>query len=492
MPVAIRLLRGAPIIAAYLSVAVLIIYLLPDYERGITLHSLTVIGIIGAWRYTWMIIHIIRSFLFEFVKFPKIRHAANTLPEAEKYPDKLFCIVPTWKEKPEVVERSLNALLDESATVPTKIYIVINSGSEEEDELYRTTHLNHINYDAAEMMFIRQEGGKRQGMSDVLAALSHYDIDIDDVIALMDGDTLLGNGNLEKCLPLFKLNPKLGAVTTDNIAVTTGNWFYRNWYTLRFAMRHRLMKSLSLSDQLMVLTGRFSLVRAHFAVRDDFITMLENDRIKHWLHGEIKFVTGDDKSTWYSLLQEGAEMWYVPDTHIYCMEDSGTEPFWQSVQKMHRWFGNMLRNNGRAIRMGIGSQKPFIWMCAVDQRLSMFTTLLGPIAAIWGTLFFSWHYLFLYIIIVIVVRTLYLIIMIFEGHRMTFFDIFMLLYTQWGGSAVKIFTLFHLHKQKWDSHRTNMEDEKRTIDLVDIIPKAQIVLVLFTLITFVALMLSNR
>ena len=33
------------------------------------------------------------------------------------------------------------------------------------------------------------------------------------------------------------------------------------------------------------------------------------------------------------------------------MEDSGSEPFRQSILKMKRWFGNMLRNNGRAIRL---------------------------------------------------------------------------------------------------------------------------------------------
>lgn len=127
----------------------------------------------------------------------------------------------------------------------------------------------------------------------------------------------------------------------------------------------------------------------------------------------------------------------------------------------------------------------------MDQRISMFTTLLGPIAAIWGALFVSWHYLCLYLLIVIIVRTSYLVIMVFEGHRLTLFDIFMLLYTQWGGSIVKIFTLFHLHKQKWDSHRTNMSDEKKTINLTDIIPIAQIILAVMILIAIVSLLVGR-
>ena len=95
--------------------------------------------------------------------------------------------------------------------------------------------------------------------------------------------------------------------------------------------------------------------RAPWVFNEEFVSYLENDRINHWLHGDIKFVTGDDKSTWFCLLKRGVEMLYVPDTHIFCMEDSGKAAVLQSVQKMHRWFGNMLRNNGRAIGLGSGT-----------------------------------------------------------------------------------------------------------------------------------------
>ena len=82
-------------------------------------------------------------------------------------------------------------------------------------------------------------------------------------------------------------------------------------------------------------------------------------------------------------------MLYIPDAYIYCMEDSGPQPVRMSIKKMHRWFGNMLRNNGRVIRLGMGAQKPFVWWCHVDQRLSMWTSLMGPIAAIWASIWLS-------------------------------------------------------------------------------------------------------
>src|SRR3546814_11569916 len=53
---------------------------------------------------------------------------------------------------------------------------------------------------------------------------------------------------------------------------------------------------------------------------------------------------------------------------------------------MRRWFGNMFRTSGRAIAMGPRRMGLFTWWCIVDQRLSIWTTLIGPTVAIVLTL----------------------------------------------------------------------------------------------------------
>ncbi len=488
-----RLVRAIPVVSVYFACGFLLFIFLPESARAIPLESIAVLGFIGLWRYTWLITHCVRSALYEYVVYPKLQHEAQQLPDDEKYPKRLFFIVPTWKEKPDVTRTMMQSVLAEAAQIPSQVIVLVNAGSDEEDDLFREVHSTHPGRDKVELRFLRQVGGKRQGMADCLYQLSLEEIDDGDIIALMDGDTVLGRDILNRCLPLFKSNPKVDALTTDNIAVTKGHWMYRKWYTLRFSMRHRYMKSLSLSRQLQVLTGRFSLFRAKECITPEFITSLENDRIKHWLHGEIKFVTGDDKSTWYTLLKKGSEMLYVPDAIIYCMEDSGPRPVRTSIQKMHRWFGNMLRNNGRAIRLGLGTQRPFVWWCHVDQRLSMFTSLLGPISALWASLWLSPYYLLIYLILVLVVRSLYILILAFEGHRLSLVDIPMLLYTQWVGSVVKIYTLFHLHHQKWDSHRTDMDaDGERASILDSLIPKLEMVLSYMALIGLVIRLVGTK
>ena len=488
-----RLLRAIPVVAFYFGLAFLIFVFLPDSAREIPLESIAVLGVIGLWRYLWLLTHCVRAAIYEYLVYPKMQFKASQLPEATKYPDRLFFLIPTWKEKPAVTRRMLQSVMTEAASIPSEVIVYVNAGSDEEDDLFREIHAGHVGADKVKLEFVRQVGGKRQGMADCLYQLADHDVAESDIVALMDGDTVLGPGILQRCLPLFPLRPKLDAVTTDNISVTEGNWLYRKWYTLRFSMRHRYMKSLSLSRQLQVLTGRFSLFRATECVKEEFISCLENDRIKHWLHGEIQFVTGDDKSTWYTLLKKGSEMLYVPDAIIYCMEDSGPQPFQTSIQKMHRWFGNMLRNNGRAIGLGMATQSPFVWWCHVDQRLSMYTSLLGPVSAIWAAIWLSPSYLLVYAILVLLVRTIYIMILILEGHRLSIVDIPMLLYTQWIGSIVKIYTMFHLHHQKWDSHRTDMDGKKNGEPFLDfLIPKMEMSLTYVALLVFVISVVGSK
>lgn len=483
-----RFLRALPVVFAWLALIVIVFVSLPERAQRIPLESVVVIGIIGLFRYSCVLTHCIRALIYEHYMYPKIRFQADQLPERDKNPQKVYFIIPTAGEKPEVSRKMLHSVLDESASITSQVIIVVNAAGEADDEIFKSLLAERPSLPNVEVRFVRQFGGKRGGMADCVSRLVNEKVEANDLIVLMDGDTVLGAGLLQKCLPLFAVRPKLGAVTTDNIAVTKGNWLYRKWYTLRFAMRHRMMKSQSLSSQLLVLTGRFSVIRAKEAFTDEFVSYLENDRIKHWLHGEIKFVTGDDKSTWYCLLKRGCEMLYVPDAHIFCMEDSGSRPVTTSIKKMHRWFGNMLRNNGRAIRLGLGCQKPFIWWCHIDQRISMFTSLLGPLAACWAAFWISPYYLVAYAMLVVLARLAYALVLTLEGHRMSFTDIPLLLYTQWVGSIVKIYTMFHLHHQKWDSHRQSGSDSDKSAESFfnNLIPKMQMVFSLTILMVFVA------
>ncbi|MEZ5836727.1 MAG: hypothetical protein R3D03_13490 [Geminicoccaceae bacterium] len=60
------------------------------------------------------------------------------------------------------------------------------------------------------------------------------------------------------------------------------------------------------------------------------------------------------RGTWFWLPRQGWEMLYVPDVVAYGFEELPDRHrfFASSIGLMRRWYGNMLRNNGRAIALG--------------------------------------------------------------------------------------------------------------------------------------------
>jgi len=237
------------------------------------------------------------------------------------------------------------------------------------------------------LVFVRIDGtGKRDALAYGFRAISKERPPSDAIAAVVDGDSLLEKDLIEKCSALFKLHPNLGALTTDEICEVEGNWTFKQWYSMRFAQRHIYMSSVALSKRVLTLTGRMSMFRADILTDPEFIERVELDWIDHWRFGRFKFLTGDDKSSWYHILSKKYEMLYVPDVKVLTIETPPSDDFFSSsIILMRRWFGNMLRTNGRAIKLGPNVAGFFPWISIVDQRLSMWTALTGLTVTILAT-----------------------------------------------------------------------------------------------------------
>ncbi|HEY9302138.1 MAG TPA: glycosyltransferase, partial [Phormidium sp.] len=309
------------------------------------------------------------------------------------------------------------------------------------------------------MPMLDPAGGKRKALAEGLRLLARSNPPKNTIVGLMDGDAVINPGVLKGCLPFFNMFPKMGALTTDERATVLGSKFFEEWLVLRFAQRHLYMCSHGLSKKVLCLTGRFSLYRAEAALNPTFADLLEKDMLNDWLWGEFKFLSGDDKSTWYWVLKEGYDMMYVPDAMVDTIETiSGSVPL-RAYQNMRRWFGNMLRNGSRALALGPNKVGWFIWYCIVDQRLSIWTALIGPglmiIYALTGDwvklgLIFSW-----------LTFTRALSIIIFSLGRDDYLrpiHIVYMLVSQWSSSLIKIYTQMNLAKQKW-SNRGNQKSD---------------------------------
>jgi hypothetical protein len=75
-------------------------------------------------------------------------------------------------------------------------------------------------------------------------------------------------------------------------------------------------------------------------------------------------------------------MLYIPDTVCESMEEPVSPHFLTHTRLlMKRWFGNMIRHSNQALALGPKKIPFFVWWCLLDQRISPWTTMIGPTGA---------------------------------------------------------------------------------------------------------------
>ncbi|MEP0869212.1 glycosyltransferase family 2 protein [Trichocoleus desertorum AS-A10] len=412
------------------------------------------LGVVGVWRWAWFLLRLLRSRIYLHWVFPKWRRWANKVP-VEHLPH-VCLLVPTYKEKPWITERVFRAIAREARDLVHPITVLVSSSSDEENaSIVEILKAEDPELKTVRLVLMTQKDGKRKAMADGLRELAQLNLPADTIVALMDGDSELAPGTLRQCLPFFLMFPKMGALTTDELPVVQGSYLFSEWFHLRFAQRHSQMCSDSLSRKVMCLTGRFSLFRAEAALHPTFAMQLENDTLDDWLWGQFKFLSGDDKSTWFWLLQRGYEMLYIPDVVVYSIETISGSFVDRAYQNMRRWYGNMLRNNNRAIALGPHRIGWTAWYSLLDQRISIWTSLITPGLLVISFLQGNWVAVGIISSWICFSRPL-MLLLIFWGRsselRPIHFPI--LLLSQWASALVKVWTLMNLAKQNW-SNRGN-------------------------------------
>jgi glycosyltransferase Alg8 len=278
------------------------------------------------------------------------------------------------------------------------------------------------------------------------------------VVVVQDGDTILPPGCLARTLPFFRLFPTLAALTTDeDCLVPEGGAAMRAWHRLRFAQRHLLMSSLALSRRLITLTGRMSAYRAVVATDPGFIDLIGNDTLDHWRFGRLRLLTGEDKSAAYWLLERGLASLYVPDVQVLTIEQPPAPDLLRaSTALMLRWFGNMLRASGRCLALGPRRVGWFVWWCLVDQRISIWTPLIGPVAAILLAVAISPAFLYAYLLWVMITRLLQSLLLLSVRPAISGLWPPLLYFTQLYGALVKTWVLFRLDRQRWTRQQIDL------------------------------------
>ncbi len=416
------------------------------------------LGLVGAWRYSWGAIHFGRSIYYRKHAYPRlIARAAEAMKKAPT-PD-CYLLLTTFKIDRRTTARVYRAAFEAARAAKGHAVVVASIVDIEDQELIEAIYETYIGpQDDVRLDIVRIPGtGKRDALAHGFRAVARYRPAPHDLVAVIDGDSIVPVDLVARCAPIFAADPGVGAVTTDERCETEASALFRHWWSLRFAQRQVLMCSMGLSDRVLTLTGRMSMFRADIICNPDFIDRVESDYIDHWRLGRFKFLTGDDKSSWFWLLQNGFKMLYLPDVTVVTVENPPSPSFLKSASMlMFRWFGNMLRTNGRAAALGPRRIGFFTWWAIIDQRVSMWTCLTGVAFAVLGAIFLTPLVLTFYVTWILASRYVMSLTLLTVQPRVSIAYPFLLYFNQIFGSVVKTFVLFRLNKQKWTRQKTTL------------------------------------
>ncbi len=424
-------------------------------------------GFIGAWRYCWWLNHIARSMIYRYLVFPKRRLRANQLWESGWRPNRLIIMMTTFQELQKTTSLVLQSILDECHQLEIPVNLFIGTGTQlDEDIIEQFFTDRHTRKCPFEVFMVRQKRpGKRYAIGETLRAIVRHGLDETDLVVFMDGDTYFESGCLRACLPFFELYPNMQALTTyEKAIVNNGPLWLKKWLDMRFSQRDMTMQSYSLSNKILTLTGRMSIFRGKHLRAPEFIDIIENDHLHHWLWGQYRFLSGDDKSTWYYLLKERADMFYIPDATTVTIEYITGNARQRMQENLKRWSGNTLRNGARALALGPRTVGFFIWWCLIDQRCAIWTMLFGHMIIISMAFTKNASWILVSLFWIAFSRLCMSFILFIHARRIDMSFPFLIYINQFMSTIIKIYILFRLPQQRWknrgDQH-AGYEGEKK-------------------------------
>ena len=415
-------------------------------------NTVFILGFLGAWRYSWAALNFTRAIIYRRIVYPIRKARVFKRFRDDDVKSHAFFMVTTYGMDVPVTLTVYKSIFEAAANAKDGATIVASVVEGADERLIRQI-FETMPRDMRNVRLVLdriKSKGKRDAIAKALRILAHFNPSHRDICVFVDGDTVVPEDIVAQSAPWFT-NPKCGALTTDEGALIDRKNLYKDWFELRFNQRQVMMCSMGLSKHVLTLTGRMSVFRADLAMRPEFIEGVDHDFIDHWRLGRVVFLTGDDKSTWYWLLKNGYEMNYLPDVRSWSFESQPRDTFIDSAQTlMVRWFGNMMRTNGRALRLSPRLIGPFTWWSILDQRVSAWTTLVGPISVVLAATLTSFTIVPLYIAWVMATRYIFcIIIALFRGGWFPVTHPPILYFGQVVGAAIKTFVLFRLNKQRW-------------------------------------------
>jgi glycosyltransferase Alg8 len=432
-------------IAAVLNIILLAGLILASHEiamangfEGVVLG----LGAIGMWRHTWGLTNFVRAYVYSSSR-------STNIPKLPTSRYNLTVILPVYSQTDDEVRLVARGLRDGVTTTTDRVLVVCAHKTAEQRKIIQA-ELGVVG--GLSLAFVPQIGlGKREAMADALSlAATVMPKSESDFVLLMDGDTLVTIRAIVASVAELQSDASLGAVCVNETPIVQGSPTFTMWRWLRSLQRNHIMSAFSASDRVLVLTGRFSMYRADFLLAPEVINRIRKDHLTH----EAKFIpllTGDDKTTWLELLRRGKNLRYLPEVEVYPIERQSSDCsfFRETLALTTRYSGNMARANLHPDAWRGAKGKTHFRYGLLDQRISMWTSLLTPAALALSLLSMRFDLFILIMTYALLIKNLQAVALYMTSGSYSATFPYLIFYNQLMMSLVKISTFAFLHRQRW-------------------------------------------
>ena len=407
------------------------------------------LGVVGFWRHAWGLINLFRAAYF-------IRSARDAAKPIAGGSYSLSIILPVYGQSEGQLRAVADGIVNSVRMVPGRVLIVCAYSDKAQKELLSAIIENESH---VVMHFVRQRGmGKREALADALNIVkASIPIGSKEFVLLMDGDTILTPEAIVRSIGEMQANAQTGAICVNEVPLVKGTKLFVAWRWLRSLQRNQTMSSFALSRRVLVLTGRFAMYRSDILLRPEFINRIRKDYLLH-KGTYISLLTGDDKTTWLEVLRRGFDVCYLPDVFIYPIEEQNEENNFvkETIALTTRYSGNMARANLHPDAWRGAAGKLHFKYGLLDQRISMWTSLLTPVVLVVSLLFDDFDIFILFLTYTLIIKNLQAIAWSGSDYNPMF--PYLIFYNQIMSSLVKIFTFAFLHRQKWNNQNISVAD----------------------------------
>lgn len=264
-------------------------------------------------------------------------------------------VIPVYNENPAIFAQGLRSWVQEK---PKEVIAVIDHTDKACIRVFRSFMQAY----AGARLIVTTKPGKRPALADGIRAATG------DIVALVDSDTIWGEGVLSKVVTPFA-DPNVGGVAPrQNVLKPRGlaQWLFDIHMDIRYNDEMRFLAAAG--DALTCISGRTAVYR-----RDAVLPLL-NDLLNETFWGE-PVISGDDKCLTHLLQGGGWAVRYQHNARVYTPAFPQMSVF---LQQRLRWARNSWRADLKALGHGWLWRKPALAFHLIDRLFQPITALFAP------------------------------------------------------------------------------------------------------------------